>query len=94
MLLHFSGEKALKTAGTDLCRTMRLGLLPILIFHVTLPGTLSSVVLAAKVCSDNIYYTDFSVMIPIIRILVNTFQPSMAWYYGSEGRRRFNYPAG
>jgi len=34
-----------------------LGLLPMLIFHVILPGTLSSVVLAAKVCSENIHST-------------------------------------
>ncbi|MCX6686883.1 MAG: hypothetical protein NT112_00620, partial [Methanoregula sp.] len=29
---------------------------PMLIFRMTLPGTLSSVVLAAKVCSENLHY--------------------------------------
>jgi hypothetical protein len=56
MLLHFSGEKALRTAGMALCRTVRLALLPMLIFRMTLPGTLSSVVLAVKVCSNNFHY--------------------------------------
>ena len=44
-----------------------------LIFHVTLPGTLSSVVLAEKVCNENLHYCIFSGMIPIIEFFSKYF---------------------